>query len=127
MPYAATSHSPVLDALIAGMGLPATLKLAAWRGGMRLYVPNPMPPDHELVQRLGHEAAQWLSREFAGTKLMVPKASAYLRAARNARMREQHAAGVSIRQLCQQEGLYESQVCRILAGSTAEPKQMGLW
>ncbi|BBL70349.1 hypothetical protein MoryE10_09550 [Methylogaea oryzae] len=68
------------------IGLPATLRLVEARGGAYVYVPKPgdLNADCALVGIVGHDAALLLAREFPGAELPVAKASAAMRAVRDA-------------------------------------------
>lgn len=118
--------TPLLDELSDGMGMAATLKLAAWRGGRRLFVPVQLPPDHELIARLGPEAALFMCERFGGVFLKVPAAAGHLRALRNARIQQEHADGKSLLSIAFDEGLDERQVCRIVATRAPERRQLAL-
>jgi len=65
------------------VGLGATASLVASYGGVRLYVPETIVPDHALVHLIGLDAAQRLAQRFGGDRLEIPRCAEALRRVRN--------------------------------------------
>jgi len=67
-----------LDDISAVIGLSATVRLAAWFGGLtRLYVPKTVEDGQLLVKLVGISAARRMTKEWGGLFLTVPRLSAY--------------------------------------------------
>lgn len=108
----------VLRRIADQVGLPAALTLAHHFGGVRLYVPRTLPPDHLLVRLLGYEAAGKLAEIYGGSEHFdVPRgALAELLALRRERDRTVIAlldAGKSVRDVAREFRLAERTVRRI--------------
>lgn len=74
--------SSLLD-IMHSIGLPATLKLIEHYGGIRLFVPVKLVPDHVLIGQIGADATIILINIYAGESIEIPradKALKYLRA-----------------------------------------------
>ena len=56
------------------IGIQATFKLVAKYGGVRLYVPKTLRPDHDLVAIINRELAETMIDRFGGEVLEIPKA-----------------------------------------------------
>jgi Mor family transcriptional regulator len=106
---------PILQNIVAGIGLPLTMKLVQARGGVRLYVPKlELEDDHYLVQLLGREAAEKLQSMFGGDEHFdLPKAERALRAVRDTEIRRRRIKGESVRSLALEYGLTERQIYAI--------------
>jgi hypothetical protein len=66
--------SEALDALIAAIGLPDTIRLIEALGGTRWHVPKALPADHPWIGVLGAETAGKLRDAFDGeTGLRIPR------------------------------------------------------
>ncbi len=113
---------------IAGLiGLPATLQLVRYYGGVRLYVPKRFDPDHVLVKVVGHAAAAKLVENFGGEDHFdIPLARAAVLAVRNASIRVEYCE-LSQRQLALKYSLTERQVRNILTGVEEDDGQTDLF
>lgn len=124
-------HLPERARAIAELiGLPATLKLVERYGGVRIYVPQTMPPSHALVGLLGVDAAERLSRAFGGDEHFdVPRCTLAARRARDATLVADFLAGMSHRNLALNYQLTERAVRKIIAraGITADDRQPELF
>ena len=117
-----------LQAIVELIGLPATLKLVEVYGGVRLWVPKKFDPDHPLVKLLGHAHAAKLCETYGGDEHFdIPRALAAIRAARNARMRNDRSMGATHRELALRYGLIERQVRNILGDDEEDDRQGGLF
>lgn len=101
--------------LLDVIGLEPLRALVGRWGGTRLYVPQPVPPEHTLAHHLGAEAANALADRFGGDYLVVPRCAAALRAARDADIRRCYTGGESAARLARRHGLTERQIWRILS------------
>lgn len=72
-----TQQNTTLDDLAALVGFSATIKVAAWYGGLNVFVPRFVKPDQVLVRLLGESAAKRLCDEWGGCFLAVPPLNAY--------------------------------------------------
>lgn len=71
-------ENTTLDDISAVVGLSATVKLAAWFGGLgNLYVPNTAAEGQVLVKLIGMPAAKRMTQEWGGEHLAVPRLSNY--------------------------------------------------
>ncbi|SDX89194.1 Mor transcription activator family protein [Nitrosomonas halophila] len=119
---------------IAGLiGLPATLKLCDYYGGVRLYVPKHIPAEHILIDLVGREAACILSEHYGGQEHFdIPKAHLLRTALRNSKIMAEYPA-LSRSQLARKYGLTERHIGEILATARREaerknnPKQQTLF
>lgn len=67
-----------LDDISAVIGLSATVRLAAWFGGLaRLYVPETVDDGQLLVKLVGMPAARRMTAEWGGLHLTVPRLTNY--------------------------------------------------
>ncbi|MCS4503874.1 hypothetical protein NYO91_07260 [Arhodomonas aquaeolei] len=118
---AQTEHLPhTLTEVVETIGMDTTLQLVESLGGVRVYVPENMRPDHVLVRVIGHRAAWRMAERFGGEPLVLPRCAASLRAERNARIRRERAGGATPAQLALRYGLTERQVYAILAAGEPE-------
>ena len=95
---AATDALPAsLTEIIDAIGIGATLKLVEAFGGIRVYVPSEdtlrssehlARDGHPLARAIGVEAACKLARLRSGEFLDLPRATAYMRAMRDAAIRD---------------------------------------
>lgn len=124
-------HLPERARVIAELiGLPATLKLVERFGGVRVYVPQTMPPSHALVDLLGADAAERLSRAFGGDEHFdVPRCTLAARRLRDAALIADFLDGTSHRALALKYRLTERAVRKIIAraGITADDRQPELF
>lgn len=71
-------NNTTLDDICAVIGLSATVRLAAWFGGLaRLYVPNTVNDGQLLVKLVGMPAAKRMTSEWGGIHICVPHLTAY--------------------------------------------------
>lgn len=111
-----------LREIIELIGMPATLSLVGRWGGVRLYIPERIRPDHVLAQTLGVDNARALSEIFARCEINVPKCDAALRRIRDREIRRLHFEdGWPAHRLARHYHLTERQVYTILAQSDASP------
>jgi hypothetical protein len=118
---------PSLCELVDVIGLQAAQSLVSEYGGVRLTVPTKMPEDHPLAELLGIDAARKLSHHYAQERLDVPNAKAAIMAVRNKQMREDHADGMSARQLARRENLTERRVWEILSEGVHDDRQVDMF
>lgn len=108
------------------IGMAATLKLVAKYGGVRLYVPKTLRPDHDLVATIGRELAEYMAERFGAEVLEIPKALLANVALRNVTIKQEYES-LSQRQLALKYHLTERQVRNILCGDGQDDNQMGLF
>ena len=106
--------------LADAVGLPAALTLIEHYGGTRLYVPQSMPADHELVRLLGEEAAQALSDRFGGDNPDIPRCYRAMQGALYRDIVRAYANGASARDLARQNRCTERWVYYLVARHRAE-------
>ena len=117
----------VLREMTELIGLPATMAIVRRFGGVRLYVPVNVPPDHILISLVGMQKAERLAERFGGQEHFdIPKAEAALRHLRNEAIKQQWPE-VSQSQLALKYGLTERTVREILGGEQQGTTQMGLF
>jgi len=92
----AAAGSEVMQSLVEAAGPAAAIKLVQSYGGMRLYIPLAISPEHEIAKLVGHENATRLARAIGGDRLDVPSANgpAY-KALRDGEIRRMASEGVS--------------------------------
>lgn len=116
---------------IAGVvGLQAALLLVRNYGGVRLYVPVNMTPDHVLARLIGFEQAVKLSAEFGGMDHFdIPRAAGALRVVRNRQIAEKFVKGKSLRLLALEYVMTERAIQKILSecGASQEDRQAALF
>jgi len=108
------------------IGMAATLKLVAKYGGVRLYVPKTLRPDHDLVEIIGRELAEEIKQRFGGEVLEIPKATLANAALRNISIRQEYEF-LSQRQLALKYNTTERNIRRILSGCEQDDNQMDLF
>lgn len=120
-------HLPERARAIAELiGMPATLKLVERYGGMRIYVPQTIPPAHTLVDLIGRDAAERLARAFGGDEHFdLPRCTVAARRVRDALLVADFLAEMSHRQLAGKYQLTERGVRKIIAraGISADDRQ----
>jgi len=112
------------------IGLAATVKLVETYGGVRIYVPQTIEPDHALAALLGHDNALRLARAYGGHEHFdLPRATLAVKRARDAALTADYLAGISYRQLALKYQLTERGVRKIIAraGITEEDRQAALF
>lgn len=124
-------HLPERGRAIAELiGMPATLKLVERYGGVRIYVPQTVPPAHPLVDLLGRDAAERLACAFGGDEHFdVPRCVLAARRVRDTVLVADFLSGLSHRQLALKYQLTERGVRKIIAraGVTADDRQPELF
>lgn len=95
----------------------------AWR--VCVYIPKRLPEvDHPLVRILGWNDANKLVRAFSGMILQPSNCRFIARAARDRRIREMAADGLSVGEIAQGVNLSTYRVREILVGETARGRGM---
>lgn len=98
-------------------------------GGTRLYVPHKLADDHEIVQIVGRDAADKLSRELARAQIRVPLA-------RRERALYWRMKGLSAARIARKLGMTETGVDKLFAreadlpdrpGKSSNPAQLALF
>ncbi len=119
-----------LRQIAALVGLQATLILVHNYGGVRLYVPVNMTPDHIIARLIGFDLALKLAAEFGGMDHFdIPRAAGALRLVRNREIAEKFVKGKTLRQLALEYLMTERAIQKILAycGTTQEDRQAALF
>lgn len=112
------------------IGLPATLTLVKHYGGVRLYVPMNMTPEHILSRLIGFDVALKLAKEFGGMDHFdIPRAAAAIRTVRNRSITDKYRKGKSLRELALEFMMTERMIVKILseAGTNDECRQAKLF
>jgi hypothetical protein len=103
------------------VGLEATLTIVKHYGGVRLYVPMTMTPDHILARLIGFDAAVKMAKEFGGMDHFdIPRAADALRAVRNREILDKYTKGKSLRLLAIEYQMTERSILKILAANTVK-------
>jgi hypothetical protein len=68
----APSRSAVFAEIAEVIGVEAACKLVEALGGLRIYVPNEVPADHEIALAIGGAAAARLASFYHGTSIVLP-------------------------------------------------------
>ncbi|NVM78882.1 Mor family transcriptional regulator [Duganella sp. SG902] len=116
--------------IAAIVGLSAALKLVQNYGGVRLYVPVTMRPDHILARMIGFDEACKLSAEFGGMDHFdIPRAAGAIRLVRNREIVYKFVKGKTLRQLALEYVLTERAIQKILseAGASIDDRQVSLF
>lgn len=101
------------------LGTAGFVRLAEAKGGTRLYVPAAAKDENELTGIVGHEAANALTRRYAGNYIRVPLA-------REHRARHYRRAGASNAEIARRLGMSESGVDRLFHAMPNKPAK-GKW
>lgn len=101
------------------LGMEAAMALLDKFAGIRLFIPKHVGVEHFLSQKLGHEAAQKLSRIYGGETLTIPRAVRAKRRLRNLAIVAHYDRGASVRQLAGEYQLTERQIYTILSATAA--------
>jgi len=112
------------------VGMQAALQLVRHYGGVRLYVPCNMTPDHILAKMIGFEAAVKLAAEYGGMQHFdIPRAAGALRLVRNREIAEKFIKGKTLRQLALEYMMTERAIQKILAdcGASQDDRQAALF
>lgn len=116
----ATDYLPAsLREVVDIIGMQAALKLVEHFGGVALYVPAEITPDHRITQAIGERAATLLWEHYRGDTIDIPRCHAALREARNAELRARREAGATVSELAIDYGLTMRAVWYILAADDA--------
>lgn len=107
---------PLLREVAEVIGVSATLRLVAWRGGLELWVPARVDAAHPLAQQLGIDAARRLCERYALEKLWIPMAARAIRAARNAEIIRRYRDGERVVDLATEYRTSDRHILRIVAG-----------
>lgn len=100
------------------IGLPALLRLVERWGGLALYIPERVRPEHPLADCIGLDAARLLADVYGREELSVPACRRAVRRARDRQLRAlHHDRGWPAQRIAWHTGLTERQVWRILAAS----------
>jgi len=102
------------ESLQALLGVEAFVSLAERFGGRRLYVPQTIGPDHEIVAAIGAEAAAKLMRRYSLAFIRVPLA-------RGLRARHYRARGLSNGEIASKLGITETGVDKLFARMARPP------
>ncbi len=118
---------PILQDIVALIGLHHTMKLVHAYGGVRLYVPvQPLDDEHYLVRLIGAAAAKKLQAMYGGEPHFdIPKAERALRAVRDNEIRAKRPH-TSVRLLALEYRLTERQI-RTICGELEDDRQVGLF
>ena len=92
------------------IGVSATLKLVAARGGIRLHVPNHVSAEHPIAQIIGHGEALKLVDAFRGERLEIPVSRTWRLAIRNAAIAEERKRGTPQPAVARNYGMTERMV-----------------
>ena len=96
------------------IGLPDTLALVQWRGGMRLTIPHKTIPAHPIHRVLGEHAARVLAAQYGGENINVPTLSRVVGPLRDRAIRADFDRGETIPALVRRYGLSERRIHEIL-------------
>ncbi|MEQ9132671.1 MAG: Mor transcription activator family protein [Salinisphaeraceae bacterium] len=101
--------------LVEVIGLAGTLMLIEHFGGTRLYVPQSLPDDHQLVALLGREKAEALCDRFGGDNPDIPRAYRAVQAALYTNIARAYANGASARDLARRHHCTERWIYYVVA------------
>lgn len=118
---------PVLQDMVALIGLPLTMKLVEVYGGTRLFVPKrEVAGDHYLAILLGIEAANKLVAHYGGEEHFdIPLALRALKAVRNSQIRAERQSE-SERVLARRYKTTERNI-RLICGEMVDDRQTALF
>jgi len=117
----------ILQEIADLIGIPATMAIVEEYGGVRLYVPMKVTPDHPLSQLIGQANAEKLADHFGGEDHFdIPKAKAALRAIRDKEIRSLWPT-LSQRQLALKYQTTERNIRLILSGIEQNKEQPQLF
>lgn len=119
--------SPMLRELADLLGLPATLQLVRYYGGVDLYLPKNLPSNHDLVLILGVEAARRLIDHYGHGVLRLPLARTAMLRARDRLIIDGYTRGKTARGLAMEHGISERQVRAVLARTPEDDRQARLF
>lgn len=117
-----------LREMVDVIGLQATLQLVEHKGGIRLYVPFEMKPEHWLARLLGFETAAKLAKYYGGQDPFdIPRALGAVIAARHRLIRDKYAKGKTQAELAREFNLTERRVRDIVNEVQADDPQAPLF
>lgn len=116
----------VLPEMVELIGIADTMKIVEEYGGVRLYIPQDVTPEHPLVLLIGFEHAQKLAEHFGGERPEIPLVTAIMRQARDIEIRNQWPT-LSQRQLALKYKTTERNIRLILGKCELDEKQMQLF
>ncbi|CAI8971310.1 Mor transcription activator family protein [Methylocaldum szegediense] len=101
----------VLQEIASLIGPENAMKIAQTYGGVRLYVPKRMKPDHPLAELVGFENACALSTALGGlAHLYIPQSHVLILEARKRAILNDRSQGMSIRELALKYRLAERHI-----------------
>ncbi len=120
---------PVLREIAALIGIAPALTLVRHFGGVRVYVPQVMTPEHTLARLLGFEAALKLADHYGGAAVIeVPRALDAMIAVRNAHIRAQYrTTEKSQRDLALEHRMTERWIREIVGDDPTDDPQVDLF
>lgn len=117
-----------LKEMVDVIGLQATLKLVEARGGVRLYVPFEIKPEHWISRLIGFEQAVKLARYYGGQDpFFIPRALDAVIAVRNREIRQKYSMGKTQAELAREYSLTERWVREIVNEVPAGDRQVDLF
>lgn len=116
----------VLPEMVELIGIADTMKIVEEYGGVRLYIPQDVPPEHPLAALIGLENAQKLAGRFGGERPEIPLVAAVMRQARDIEIRSLWP-GLSQRQLALKYKTTERNIRLILGKCERDENQMQLF
>ena len=105
------------------LGQDATRVLTRNKGGLSVYIPHYVTPDHILAKLIGWPGAHTLSSEYGGEYIIVPNGRNEPQKGKIIRMLQQ---GKSRRQIAEQCGVTERYVYMVAEQENSRPKQWTL-
>jgi hypothetical protein len=106
--------SMIIDELIqAGVPEHEVERLLMHWGGLPVYVPREIDPDHQIARIAGPQVAQALSRLFGGERIMIPIGASFRRERLRRKVAELKAAGLNHCEIARRLGLHLRQVQRL--------------
>lgn len=117
---------PRLREIADVIGVPAVLALSEGWPGVRLFIPNEIPPHHPIALKIGLEAALKLSYLCAGNTIGIPRNHRLLRARLRAEVLARFHADESASKLAREYGLHEFTIYR-WAGAVKNDRQPELF
>jgi len=106
--------SPLLQELEQVIGLKAVLSLVEAFGGTRTYIPHSADETHDIVQKIGLEAASKLSGYCGGERLEIPLASKYKKLQRDHEIYRMKKSGTCVTEIAKQFGINRRKVFEVV-------------
>lgn len=114
VPLDAKQMPGVLREIASLIGPENAVKLAQTYGGIRIYVPKRMKPEHPFAELLGFENACALSAELGGlSRLSIPRFEKLIREARNQAILTDRSRGMSVRELALKYRVTEKHILNV--------------